>query len=267
MPAVTAEDLPSPAALLDLSGQVVAVTGAGGVIGRGIARRVAAAGAAVVLHHRSSAAACEALAEELAAGGGRAVVVAADLTDPGGGDAVVAAAVAAFGRVDGVVNNAGVQPVEWFLDVDAERVRAVLDVNVVGTHLVTAAVARHLIDRGAGGAIVHIASIEGSQPARDHAHYAASKAAVVMHARTAALELGRHGIRVNSVSPGVIAAPGIEDAWPEGVARWRAAAPLGRLGTPADVGDACVFLLSPLARWITGIDLVVDGGVSAHPTY
>jgi NAD(P)-dependent dehydrogenase (short-subunit alcohol dehydrogenase family) len=122
--------------------------------------------------------------------------------------------------------------------------------------------------RGAGGgSIIHIASIEGSQPAYGHAHYAASKAAIIMHARAAAIEYGPLGIRVNTVSPGLIARPGLEQDWPEGVGRWLAAAPLGRLGTGMDVANACLFLASPLASWITGHNLVVDGGMSAHPTW
>ena len=88
-----------------------------------------------------------------------------------------------------------------------------------------------------------------------------------MHTRAAALELGRHGIRVNSVSPGLIWCQGLEDAWPDGVERWRAAAPLERLGRPEDVADACLFLASTAARWITGADLKVDGGVTASPIF
>ena len=88
-----------------------------------------------------------------------------------------------------------------------------------------------------------------------------------MHTRAAALELGPAAIRVNCVSPGLIDAPGLDEAWPEGVARWHAAAPLERLGTPADVADAVLFLASPAARWITGANLVVDGGVLAHNTW
>jgi 3-oxoacyl-[acyl-carrier protein] reductase len=118
-----------------------------------------------------------------------------------------------------------------------------------------------------GGSIVNIGSIEGLQPAFAHSHYAASKAAVIMHTRAAALELGPRGIRVNCVSPGLIEAPRIEEAWPEGVARWHAAAPLHRLGTPADIADAVLFLASPGARWISGANLVVDGGVLAHNTW
>ncbi len=120
---------------------------------------------------------------------------------------------------------------------------------------------------GGSGAIVNVSSIEGLQPAFAHSHYAASKAAVIMHTRAAALELGPRGIRVNSVSPGLIEAEGLDRAWPEGVARWHAAAPLRRLGTPTDVADAVLFLASPAARWISGSNLVVDGGVLAHSTW
>jgi 3-oxoacyl-[acyl-carrier protein] reductase len=120
---------------------------------------------------------------------------------------------------------------------------------------------------GGGGTVTHIASIEASAPAALHAHYSASKAAVVMHARSAALEYGPYGIRVNTVSPGLIDREGLAEAWPEGVRRWREAVPTGRLGRPEDVGNACVFLASPLASWVTGHDLVVDGGVTARPTW
>jgi 3-oxoacyl-[acyl-carrier protein] reductase len=92
-----------------------------------------------------------------------------------------------------------------------------------------------------------------------------AKAALVMAAKAAALEYGPLGVRVNSISPGLIDRPGLADDWPEGVDRWQRAAPLGRLGTPTDVANACLFLCSPLASWITGVDLTVDGGVSVNP--
>ena len=97
-----------------------------------------------------------------------------------------------------------------------------------------------------------------------HGHYAASKAALNMFSRALALEAGGDQIRVNTVSPGLIRREGIEQAWPEGVTRWQERAPLTRLGEPQDVADAVLFLLSDAARWISGANLVVDGGMSAQ---
>ncbi|RKT56239.1 SDR family NAD(P)-dependent oxidoreductase [Saccharothrix australiensis] len=238
---------------MDLTGTVALVTGASGGIGAGVARRFARAGAAVVGH---------AFRGEVEGAG---LVVRGDLTDEGECSRVVREAAAWRGRLDAVVNCAGVQPVRDLAELTAADWREVVDANVLAAFSCTRAAAE--VMRSTGGSVTHIASIEGSRPAHGHAHYSASKAALIMFARSAALEYGRHGIRVNTVSPGLVDRPGLAEAWPEGVARWRAAAPLGRLGTPDDVGDACVFLASPVASWITGHDLVVDGGVGAHPTW
>lgn len=227
--------------MIDLSGKVVLVTGTGGTIGNGIALRFALAGADVVRHRGLEDGDLRTSAQR-----------------------VVDEAFARHGRLDAVVNNAGVQPVEPLPDMTTEQWQSVVDTNLTGPFAVTQAAVQYL---PAGGSVTHIASIEGSHPAPGHAHYAASKAALIMHARAAALEYGPRGIRVNTVSPGLIARPGIEQQWPEGVARWEKAAPLTRLGTPEDIGNACVFLASDLASWITGHDLVVDGGVTARPTW
>jgi NAD(P)-dependent dehydrogenase (short-subunit alcohol dehydrogenase family) len=117
-------------------------------------------------------------------------------------------------------------------------------------------------DQDSGGAIVNIASIEGSDPAMGHSHYATSKAGLLMLTRSLTLEYGGKGIRTNAVSPGLIARDGIEENWPDGVARWQEYAPLKRMGDTTDVADAVLFLLSPAARWISGVNLVVDGGMS-----
>jgi NAD(P)-dependent dehydrogenase (short-subunit alcohol dehydrogenase family) len=245
--------------LLDLSGRVAIVTGAGGTIGGGIARRLHEAGAAVVVHGRDRAR-LERLLEELGSRGAAAI---GDVQRDAG--AICAVAVESFGRLDIVVNNAGIQPVAPLRAIGDDELEEMFRVNVVGLAALTREAAAAMA--GQGGAIVNIASIEALQPAFDHSHYAASKAAVAMHTRAAALELGAAKIRVNCVAPGLIEAPGIEQSWPEGVARWRAAAPLERLGDPSDVADAVLFLSSPAARWITGATLVVDGGVLAHNTW
>lgn len=253
---------PEIAALLDLRGRAILVTGSGGGIGAGIARRLHAAGARVAVHYAGGRAAAETLAGEL---GDRACVVQGDVERDA--ERLCADVVAAFGCLDGVVNNAGIQPVAPLLDLSAADVREMLRVNVAGVVAMTHAAARHLVARGAGGAIVNVASIEGLQPAAGHSHYAASKAAVIMHSRAAALELGPHGIRVNALAPGLIDSAGLADAWPDGVRRWLAACPLGSLGTAGDVADAALFFLSDAARWITGATLAVDGGMLARATW
>ncbi|MFF4087778.1 SDR family NAD(P)-dependent oxidoreductase [Streptomyces nigra] len=248
-----------------LDGQVALVTGAGGGIGQGIAARFAEEGAAVALHCRTSREAADGLAGRIREAGGRAVVLTADLTDEDACRRLVAEAAEWGGGLTALVNNAGVQPTRELAEMTAADWRAVVDANLSGVFACTRAAAEIMRGRPGGGSVTHIASVEAARPAPLHAHYGASKAAVVAHARTAAQEYGPHGIRVNTVSPGLVHREGLDRAWPDGVARWRAAAPLGRLGRARDVGDACVFLASDLASWITGHDLVVDGGVSARP--
>ena len=239
--------------LLSLAGETVLVTGASGNLGRGIARRLAAAGATVVVHYHRDAAAAAALAEELRADS----PVQADLADVASVDALFAARNPTM-----VVNNAAAQPVQALGDMDWSDWRSLLAANLDGPFLVTQRAARLWGDNG--GAIVNIASIEGLDPAAGHAHYATSKAGLLMFSRAAAIEYGASGIRINCVSPGLIDRDGLAESWPDGVARWQKRAPLGRLGTPQDVADAVLFLLSPAARWISGTNLVVDGGMSAQ---
>ncbi|MGW0756205.1 SDR family NAD(P)-dependent oxidoreductase [Streptomyces sp. NPDC002814] len=250
-----------------LEGQTALVTGASGGIGRGIALRFAEEGAAVALHCRTTVEAARAVADRIEELGRRAVVLQGDLSDADDCRRVVREAAAwASGPLTALVNNAGVQPTQPLPGMTAQEWRAVVDTNLSSVFACTQAAAELMRESG-GGSVTHIASIEARQPAPLHAHYSASKAGVVMHARAAALEYGPSGIRVNTVSPGLIEREGLAQDWPEGVRRWERAAPAGRLGRPEDVGDACVFLASPLASWITGHDLVVDGGVSARPTW
>ncbi|MFD1658079.1 SDR family NAD(P)-dependent oxidoreductase [Streptomyces caeni] len=263
-----------------LEGQVALVTGAGGGIGRGIALRFAEEGAAVAVHCRTAVGAARDLAARIGGAGGRAVVLQADLTVEDECRRLVGdAAEWGGGRLTALVNNAGVQPVQELAGMTATDWRAVVDTNLSSVFACTQAAVQVMREAG-GGTVTHIASIEATHPAPMHAHYCASKAAVVMHARSAALEYGPFGIRVNTVSPGLVdfpralgsaragETPGrLAEDWPEGVRRWRRAVPTGRLGRPEDIGDACVFLASPLASWITGHDLVVDGGMSARPTW
>ncbi|MEM7588336.1 MAG: glucose 1-dehydrogenase [Acidobacteriota bacterium] len=243
------------------------VTGAGKGIGAGIARRFAAAGADVVVNFHTSDAGAKAVAKDVETAGRRALLAQADVTRAVDVEALLERTLEAFERLDVVINNAGIYPIAGLTEMTGDDWDRSLDANLKSVFLVTAAAARRMIAQARGGAIVNIASIEGTHPAPMHSHYATAKAGVLMHTRSAALELGAHGIRVNSVSPGLIARPDIEQEWPEGVERWRASAPLERLGEPEDVADACLFLASDAARWITGSDLRVDGGITCHQVF
>lgn len=238
------------AKLLDFAGQTVVVTGASGGIGRAVAQRFADAGATVVSHWRTT---------KPDPAGRKGLDFQGDLSLIATAEDLAQFAVEQTGRLDVWINNAALQPVSSFLELDAEAERLVVDTNIGFVMRGTRAAAKRVGPSGL--AIVNIASIEGLVPATGHSHYGAAKAAIVHHTKATAAELGSLGVRVNAVAPGLIDRPGLQDDWPSGVNRWTAAAPLQRLGTGTDVADACLFLGSAAARWITGATLVVDGGM------
>ncbi len=260
-------NIPHPHQLFDFSGKVAIVTGSGSGLGSGIALRFAEAGAQVVVNYRSSAAGARNVVNEIERMGGAGIAVQADVSQKAGAVRLVDEAASHFGRLDVLVNNAGLYPLSLLVDMAEEEWDLVINSNLRSTFLCTQAAAKQMIDQGSGGAVVNIASIEGENPAPMHSHYSAAKGGVLMHTATVAQELGAHDIRVNAVLPGLIWREGIEQGWPEGVARWQQSAPLKRLGLPSDVADACLFLASPAARWITGASLRVDGGVLTSQTY
>jgi len=257
----------APPQLLDFRGKTVVVTGASSGIGAGIASRFAEAGAGLVLHYHRNESGVRQVAELIGKRGGRAVTVQADLAQAAGAAALIQQTISACGLLDVLVNNAGIYPLAGLLEVAESEWDQVIAANLRSVHLCTQAAARAMIGQGGSGAIVNIASIEAHNPAPQHSHYSAAKAAVVMYTRSAAAELGPRGIRVNCVSPGLIGREGLEQDWPDGVNAYLKAVPLGRLGQPDDVADACIFLASEGARWITGADLLVDGGVLTNRAY
>lgn len=259
--------IPDLDSLLDFQGRVVMVTGGSGGLGQGIAQRFAQAGAQVVVQYHANRDDALSVVRRIEAAGGQALAVLADLTQEGPVSSLVEQAVARYGRVDTLINNAGIYPQAPLVDMPLAQWDAVINANLRSAFLCTQAVARQMIRQGEGGAIVNITSIEAENPAPQHSHYSASKAGVFMMTRAAAAELGRFNIRVNAVAPGLMWREGLEQSWAEGVARYLAAAPLGRLGRPEDVADACLFLASAGARWITGASLTVDGGVMTNQVY
>jgi len=256
---------PSVQSLFNFSGKTVLITGASGGIGAGIARRFAEAGANVALHYRSGKTAAEALAVGLQKTGAHAKIFQADLTNEASVSSLVRAVIDHFGALDTLVNNAGIFPNSSIETMSREAWQAMMAVNTDSVFLCTREAAAAM--KKTGGSIINIASTSGMHAEPDHAHYNASKAAVISFTQSAAQEFGPKGVRVNAVSPGLIEREGIEEAWPEGVARWQNKAPLARMGTPGDIADACLFLSSPAAAFITGINLPVEGGMMASPIY
>jgi 3-oxoacyl-[acyl-carrier protein] reductase len=247
-------------ASLDFSGSVVLVTGASGGLGAGIARVFAAEGAALALHYREGRDRAEELLASLSEPGRHRLVQAEGADESS--VAVCAREVARFldGRpLAALVNNAGSYPSAPLAAISAAAWREVLDSSLTAAHNFTRACLPLMRQ---GSAIVNIASVEAIRPARGHAHYAAAKAALLQYTKSLALELGSAGIRANSVSPGLVWREGLPEAWSAGYRSWIAAAPLGRAGLPEEVAAACLFLASRAASWITGANLVVDGGAS-----
>jgi NAD(P)-dependent dehydrogenase (short-subunit alcohol dehydrogenase family) len=259
--------IPDVKTLLDFTNKTVLVTGAGSGIGAGIARRFAQAGAAVAVHYRTSQAQAQAIAHAINTTGGHALAVQADVALADEVTRLFDDVSRAFGRVDVLINNAGAYPHHSLIEMTPQQWDDVLAANLRSAFLCTQAFAKHAIAENITGAIVNITSIEAENPAPGHAHYDASKAGLFMLTRNSAHELGPHNIRVNAIAPGLIGREGIEQTWPDGVQRWQRAAPLRRLGQPEDVADACLFLASPAARWITGASLTVDGGVMTRQIY
>ncbi len=251
----------------ELEGKVIFVTGAARGIGAACARRCNRAGARVVLADRREEdvrAVAEALEAERP---GSALAVAFDVADGAGWADAMAATEAAFGRLDGLVNAAGVIRVVRLEEADEAAFRKLIDVNLIGTFLgLQAAIGP--MKRAGGGSIVLFSSVQGLEGRAGFALYSATKFGIRGLVRTAALELGAHGIRVNAVIPGptrtkMTERPGWTD---EDYERAYANVPVGRMARPEEVAEMVAFLASPRSSYCTGADFVVDGGVLAGKT-
>ncbi len=242
-----------------LEGHRAVVTGGGSGIGRATCRRMADEGAKVAVFDVDGASA-RAVAADI---GGIAYEV--DVGDPDALRVAVDAAAAELGGLSLLYNNAGTSAFNRMHELDPGEWDRVLRVNLTGVWAGIRAAVPHLV-AGGGGSVVSTASISGTRPAAGEGPYAASKAAVAALTASAALEYGP-SIRVNAVSPGMIrttmTAPWFE-FMPDQVERFEKGTPVGRIGEPGDVADVVVFLCSDLARFVTGQNIVVDGGLTLH---
>ena len=244
-----------------LGGRVVVITGAANGIGAACARRLARDGARVALWDVAETPGL-ALATDLRTAGHEAVFVRADVSSKASVDDALAATLREFGRVDGLVNNAGIFRAADFLDVTEEDWDAVINVNLKGSFLVGQAVARQMVAQRRG-AIVNMSSVNGLTAIAAIASYNASKGGINQLTRAMALGLVDHGIRVNAVAPGTIATDLARDAvLTSDAARQRilGRTPMKRLGEPEEIADVVGFLLSDASSYVTGEIVYVDGG-------
>ena len=248
---------------VDLRGQAALVTGASRGIGAAVARRLAAAGAAVVLDHHRDAEAAALVVEAIVAAGGSASALDADVSDPEAVAALFAHATERHGRLDVLVNNAGIVKDALLGGMRDADWRRVIDVDLGGVFLCTRQALRTMLP-ARRGRIVNVSSIQGLRGGRGQANYAAAKAGVLALTRATALEVARHGIRVNSVLPGFIDTDMTKRIQRLAGDRAREEIPVGRLGTPDDVAGLVLFLCSEDADYVTGQGFVVDGGLTVQ---
>ena len=248
------------------AGRSVIITGGGRGIGQATARAFAAEGADVLVLGRTVADLEDTVAQ-ITADGGQAWLLACDVTDEAQVDDVVARAAGRWDRIDVLVNNAGIDDDTPFLEIDRARWRAVIDTNLTGVFLLSQAVGRQMATTG-GGVILHTASIDASGGDGPYAAYNASKAGLLGLSRTLALELAAHGIRSNCVSPGfthtVMTEKAVGPELMEYLNGSFARVPMKRLVRTDEIAQAFLFLASDQASAITGIDLRVDGGLTAN---
>jgi len=254
-----------------LKSQVAIVTGANSGIGEGVARHLAAAGAAVGVNYIVNPEAAQAIVDDIAKAGGRAMAVKADVGSEADVVAMFKQVIDAYGTVDIVVPNAGLQRDSKFQDMTIEQWEFVIKVNLTGQFLCAREGVREFLRRGprtgiskATGKIIHMSSVHEFIPWAGHVNYAASKGGVMLLMKSLAQEVADKGIRVNSIGPGAIKTPINTAAWatPEAEAKLLELIPYNRVGVADDIGRAAVWLASDASDYVTGQTLMVDGGMT-----
>jgi glucose 1-dehydrogenase len=249
---------------MQLENKVAVVTGAASGIGRAIALAFGVEGAAVVVNYRSRPEAAEEAVEQIKSGGGRAVAVRADVTDQDDVSTLVQSAVREFGRLDVMVNNAGLEDKMPFLETPLDVWNKVVAVNLTGPWLGCQEAAKQMVSQGGPGRIVNLSSVHEDLPMPTNAPYCAAKGGVRMLTRTIAVELAPHGITVNNIAPGAVDTP--MDAplkeHPDQMQKLLSEIPAGRMGKPEEIAALAVYLASDAAAYVTGSTFIIDGGMS-----
>lgn len=259
-----------------LKGQRALVTGASSGIGAAIAKALAAAGAKVVVNYAGGAERAHAVVEQIRATGGEAMAVRADVSREDEVEAMFAATIGAWGSVDILINNAGLQKDAPLVEMSLADWQRVIDINLTGQFLCSRAAVREFLRRGVvaelshvAGKIICISSVHDIIPWAGHVNYATSKGGVGMMMKTMAQELAPQRIRVNAISPGAIKTPINTAAWMtrEAEAELLKLIPARRVGEPEDVARATVWLASDESDYVTGATLYVDGGMTLYPGF
>jgi 3-oxoacyl-[acyl-carrier protein] reductase len=245
-----------------LAGKVAVVTGASKGIGAAIAKHLAAEGAAVVVNYASSKEGADRVVAEITSNGGKAIAVKANVAKKSEIDHLFAESKKAFGRLDVLVNNAGIYEFAPLESITEEHFHKQFNLNVLGLLLTTQEAVKHF--GPSGGSVVNISSVASTLAFPNAAVYSGTKGAVDALTRSLATELGPRKIRVNAINPGMVETEGVRTA---GIAesdmrkQVEAQTPLGRIGQPQDIATAAVFLASSDAVWLTGETLIIAGGL------
>ncbi len=261
---------------LPLAHHAAIVTGASSGIGLAVAEALATAGAAVVVNYRSDGDSADDLVGRIVARGGRAIAVQADVSDEAHVVRLFDSAAGAFGRIDVLVANSGVQKDAAIADMSLADWNTVIDVNLTGQFLCAREAVRRFRTQPhdgrparSAGTIIAMSSVHEVIPWAGHINYAAAKGGIRMLTRSLAQEVAADGIRVNAIAPGAIRTPINKEAWDSDAAleKLLRLIPYGRIGEPEDVARAAVWLASDEADYVTGTTLVVDGGMSLYPEF
>jgi glucose 1-dehydrogenase len=252
-----------------LKDKVALVTGAGSGIGKAIALRFAAEGARVVVnYHAGGKHSGGEVADEIARNGGTATAIAAEVNQRAHVERMIEETVKKFGRLDIVVNNAGIEIKRPFLEVTDDEWNKVIGINLFGSFLVSQLAARQMVKQGQGGKLIFISSVHEDIPFANYTAYCAAKGGLRMMMRNLAIELAPHKINANNIAPGAIATlinqSVLED--PQATRNALEEIPLGRFGRPEEVASVAVFLASDEADYVTGSTYYIDGGMTQQVT-